>query len=160
MELGSSIILLILGLITLGLGVYLGVLVSRLKSQANKRRQSEDQLRELAKERQSHLIESIITISRAAVQDQCELSEACIRLKKLLENYPTIAEKSEFEIISRMYVELKDFDYLEARKKLSKQEKFNQDKRRFMVEDKFRDPMLKSMALLITTFEGMREERI
>lgn len=147
----------VLGIATLLLGAYLGYILSNLKSQKKKQKESEEKLKALAVERNTHLRESIITISRAAVQNQCELSEACIRVKKLLENYPTIAEKPEFEMIERMYMELKEFPYLEERKALSKQARFTQDKKRFMVEDKFRDPMLKALTILIEVFEKRRE---
>lgn len=157
MDTSNIILLILLALITLSLGVYLGYLLSRVKSQKKKQRDSEEKLLELSRQRKEHLVESIITIARAAVQDQCELSEACIRIKKLLENYPQVAERADFEIIARMYGELSGFAYLEERKALSKQEKFNQDKKRFLVEDKFRDPMLKSLKTLITTFEEMRD---
>lgn len=153
-------IFILLGLVTLFLGVYLGVLISRLKAQKRKQENSEQKVQEILVERDTHLRESIITISRAAVQNQCELSEACIRVKKLLENYPDIALQSEFEIISRMFNELREFDYLEARKAISKQERFNQDKKRFMVEDKFRDPMLKALTKLIEVFEKRREQKV
>ena len=71
----------IFGVVTLVLGIYLGTILSRLKSQKKKQKESEEKLLDLANQRNTHLRESIITISRAAVQNQCELSEACIRVK-------------------------------------------------------------------------------
>lgn len=157
MSVTSIIILLLLGVVTLSLGVYLGLVLAKLRKQKQSQKSSELRLSELMDERHHNLRESIITISRAAVQDQCELSEACIRVKKLLENYSEIEARSEFEIIQRMFVELEEFSYLEDRKALSKQEKFNQDKKRFMIEDKFRDPMLKALDKLIPVFEAQRK---
>ncbi len=157
MSLVNIIVLSLLGLVTLSLGIYLGLLFAKLKAQKKSQKDSEHRLGELMEERHHNLRESIITISRAAVQNQCELSEACIRVKKLLENHPEIQDKPEFEIIQRMFGELEEFSYLEDRKALSKQEKFNQDKKRFMIEDKFRDPMLKALGKLIPVFEAKRK---
>lgn len=157
MSLTFIIIFIVLGILTLVLGIYLGFLLSNLRAQKKRQLESEAKLLEIADERNTHLRESIITISRAAVQDQCELSEACIRVKKLLENYPTVSEKPEFEIIQRMFSELEEFPYLEERKALTNQERFTQDKKRLMVEDKFRDPMLKALKILIEVFEKRRK---
>lgn len=160
MTTSNILIFIALGITTLFLGIYLGFVLSKLKSQKRTQKESEKKIQAALIERDTHLRESIITISRAAVQNQCELSEACIRVKKLLENYPTIASKSEFEIISRMYGEMSEFDYLEARNAITKQERFDQDKKRFMVEDKFRDPMLKALTKIIIVFEKRREQEV
>jgi hypothetical protein len=148
------IILILLALIVLGLGIYLGVLLGKIKQQKIKENQMQDKLLSLASEREVFLKDSIITISRAAVQNQCELSEACIRVYELLKNYPELGAHEEYSVIRHMYEALSDFPYLAERQKLSKQERFVQDTKRFQVEEKFRSEVVKSLDLLILHFNA------
>jgi hypothetical protein len=148
-----------LGVVTFLLSIYLGMIIVKvrnlknarlLKQQLNERKKE----KELAK-RDAFLKESIITICRATVQKQCELSEACIRVKKLLENYPDIAAQKEFEVIQEMYTAIEEFPFLEARSALSKQERFVQDNKRFKIEEDFSEKMYNSLNLLLTKFENI-----
>ena len=70
MSLVNIIVLSLLGLVTLSLGIYLGLLFAKLKAQKKSQKDSEHRLGELMEERDHNLCESIITISRAAVQNQ------------------------------------------------------------------------------------------
>jgi hypothetical protein len=121
-----------------------------LKQQINEKKQ----LKKTA-EREVFLKDSIIIICRATVQKQCELSEACIRLKKLLENYPSIAQESEFLPIQEMYTEIEQFPYLESRNSLTKQERYKQDNARFKIEEAYTAKMHNSLNLLLERFENL-----
>jgi len=149
-----TIIFILLSIVLFFLGIYLGILISKLKSQKRQMNEIKQVQLQARKEREQFIKNSIIIISRATVQDQCELSEACIRIKKLLENYPELESKTEYSVIQQMYQDLSSFDYLEARSQLSSQEKYGQDKKRFKVEDTYRSEMLKSLNLLIQHFEA------
>ena len=130
-------ILTFLTLITLSLGIYAFVLLKKLKKQQQAGKEGEAYLEKMNQDRHQERIESLITISLATIQDQCEPSEACIRVKKLLEYYPDIARQEEYQVIEQMYQEVKDFDILEDRNALSKQEKFKQDNKRFLIEERY-----------------------
>lgn len=146
------ILFIFLTLVVFGLGIYLGMLLAKLKQQNIQTQQMKKVLELNLKEREQFLKDSILIIARASINQQCELSEACIRLWKLLENYPEVANKPEYAIIERMYQDLQEFAYLEDRDKLTAKERFDQDKKRFKVEDKYRSEMVKSLNLLIAQF--------
>lgn len=145
-------ILVLLALIIFILGIYLGILSKKLSMQ-NARKQSllekESIASANAKEREHFLRESIDIISKSTLQGQCDLSESCIRLKKLLINFPDIESIEELKPIHDMYKEIEKFPYLEERKKLTKQERYSQDKERFLIEDRYREKVNKSLERLI-----------
>lgn len=149
------IIFLVLGFLAFALSIYLGFVLKKLKV-----KKEQDQLKSEIRQRdfdkrQKFLKESIITISRATVQNQCELSEACLRIKKLLENYPEIASEEQFSAIQEMYLEIEEFPFLEERAKLTKQEKFKQDNKRYAIEEKYNKRVRKALELLLRKFESI-----
>lgn len=145
----------ILAVITLILSIYLGILMKKLKQQKHYHETILEEQRRKAQERAEYYKESIIMISRATIQGQCETSEACIRIKKLLENFPTIADETDFGIIETMYKDLEEFPYLEKRQELSKQEVYAQDKKRFKVEEKYNDDFIIALKKLVHKFESL-----
>lgn len=91
-----------------------------------------------------HIEDSIYEISRATLQEQVEISECVLRLKKLMDlvEIPTsIYER--MEPVRKMYVEISGFAILDDRKSLSKQERFEQDKKRFKIEGEYHQDILK-----------------
>lgn len=145
------IVFLLLGAIIFTLAIYLGVLFKKIKIQEQDKLTLEKKL----KERDDFIKESIKTICLATVQGQCELSEACLRLKHLLINYPTLSEDSKYSVIFEMYDEISEFATLEDRKALSKQEIFNQDKKRFQIEKKYESALLESLDSLYKHFKAI-----
>jgi hypothetical protein len=83
------------------------------------------------------------------------LSEACIRIKKLLEYYPHVENLEEFSVIQKMYNEIKDFATHDVRKELSKQEVFNQDKLRVKIEKEYHQKFMAVLPSLQNNFEQM-----
>lgn len=140
-----------LGLVTFGLAVYLGMLVKSLYAQKEQMNEHEHKLQETAE----YYKESILIISKSTIQGQCEVSEACIRIKKLLEFFPEIEHLEQFSVIQKMYNELKSFAYLQERKELTRQEVFKQDNARFQVEEKYQDKFVKSLRSLVEKFETL-----
>lgn len=145
-----------LGLVTLGLAVYLGYLLKSISAQKKLAKQAEDKRLKALEDHANYLKDSIITISKATIQGQCETSEACIRIYKLLEYFPDIAKEEKYDVLSKMNDELSSFAYLDERQELSKQEKFNQDKERFKVEEKFNDSFIKALKSLVEDFEALK----
>jgi hypothetical protein len=153
------IIFSVLALLTFSLSIYLGMMFVRIRNFKNAKLLKEqiNQKRQLKKaaERETFLKDSIIIICRASVQKQCELSEACIRIKKLLENYPSIAIKPEFSPIQEMYAEIEKFPYLDSRQELTKKERFMQDNERFKIEEAYASKMDNSLKLLLEHFVNL-----
>ena len=148
----AVIIYVVLTIVVFGLGIYLGIMLSKLKIQKAQSLETVQKEKERLAKRDEFIRSSIVSLSRAAVQGQCELSEACIRVKKLLENYPRVEQMDEFGVIQKMYRDLSEFDYLEARSQLTKQERFKQDNKRFRVEDDYREIITESFNSLIKHF--------
>lgn len=146
----------ILSVITLGLAIYAGRLLLQLKRRRSAGIEGEKYLEKMNQDRHQERIESIITISLALTQQQCDPAEACIRVKKLLEYYPDIARQDEYQVIEQMYQEVKDFDILEDRQALSKQEKFTQDNQRFLIEDKYKESLKVALSKLEIEMKKLR----
>jgi len=97
-----------------------------LKEEDVKRRQND---------RQESLMESIRIISLATVQEQCEVSEASIRLANLIPLTSSIDKSGpEFISIFSLYQEIKNLKTHQDRNDLSTQDRLNEDKLRFEAE--------------------------
>lgn len=147
------IFLIIGALIVAALSVYAGILLSRLRFQNKK----------IAKNQKKHLNylhESIETIAKAMQQDQCPLSEGCIRIAVLLDNLPN-AERHNFDTrwpsIHDMYERIKHMPTHDARKEFPKQEirKMDLERERFEVE--MEQPIKDDLQTLIL---WVKEERV
>ena len=80
--------------------------------------------------------ESLRIIALACVQDQCEVSEACIRIRMLLSSVDHF-DNSDFPYTFELYEKIKHFKTHEARKAMNKQDRFNEDNLRFKMENEF-----------------------
>ena len=138
-EQNQIIIFSVMGLIVLSLSVYFGILAGKVNIQKKQIEKATKEAVEKAHKRELSILESIEIISKGVIQDQCEISEGCLRIKNLkdqLEYFSTDLDLSSFD---QMYSEIEQFATLEARKALSKQERFDQDKKRFKVESEYED---------------------
>ncbi|WP_228517739.1 DUF2489 domain-containing protein [Aliidiomarina indica] len=112
------ILLIVAILIIAGLSVYAGMLLTRLRSQNKAVRTAEGK-------RLHYLHESIETIAKAMQQEQCPLSEGCIRIAVLLDNMPQASSAGfpqRFPAIHDMYERIKHMPTHEARKDYPKKE--------------------------------------
>ncbi len=148
-------ILIILGLITLALSIYLGMLFVRLRSQLKISKQKEKDYQNQLAEKELFYRDSIITICKATLQQQCELSEACLRIHHLIQYYPEKASHADYQVFSKMHEEISDFAVLDARKQLTKQEMHSQDKARFKIEDRYRTEIYNALKILKDDFQSI-----
>lgn len=110
------------------------------------------------KGRQDDLKESLRIISMATIQEQCEVSEAALRLSKLLPLFDKIDHKDEdFKAIYDMYDAIKDLKYLEERNALNINERFAEDDIRYAAEEKFKSEILKSCEIIYTLTKNPEE---
>ncbi|MAZ49603.1 MAG: hypothetical protein CME65_13665 [Halobacteriovoraceae bacterium] len=140
-----------LGTVVLFLGIYLGYLWRQLDLQKKETEKRKAESFQNKKEKDKYVVDSLDIIALATIQNQCDASECCIRVKNLIDYFPELSAKTELQVFHQMYEEIKDFPTHEKRKEQSKQKTFEQDKRRFRIEDKYRDRLLKSL-------ETLREE--
>jgi len=95
-------------------------------------------------EKQEDLKESLRIISLAAIQEQCEISEACLRMANLIPLYDKIKQGQEIQAVFDLYEAIKDLKYLDERKNLKINERFAEDDIRYAAEEKFKDEVLKA----------------
>ncbi|TVQ66927.1 MAG: DUF2489 domain-containing protein [Oceanospirillales bacterium] len=77
-----------------------------------------------AQEQKNYLVDSIRIISRSMVDGQCPLTEGCIRLKVLIDNYsPQLHQQSELQVIELMYTKTTHIPTLDAWKSLPSKDK-------------------------------------
>ncbi len=143
------IIFALLGILVFLLAAYLGILLAKLNQQKKHSSHIEELMEAANLEQEEFYLESLSIIAKATLQDQCETSEACIRIKKILEFFPEIESSPGLEPIQTMYKDLENFAYLDERNELAKQEKFKQDNQRFKVEEKYEKDFKAALKILL-----------
>jgi len=131
-------------LIILALGFYAGRLLFLLKLQNERQQAARDK-------RIKNISESIHTIAKAMEQQQCELSEGVIRIVNLLAALPLSSPpnfEAKYPHIHALFIEVSGFAVLEARQKLTKQEKRKQDHAREQIESEFESRVLSELPQL------------
>ena len=110
-------------LIVSALAFYLGRLLSQLQKQKLQQQQAKAEHQRKQAEHQQYLLDSIVLIGQATLEDQCELSEAGLRIWVLLENLqPELAQACRYPGLFAMYDCVKAMPTHEARKELDKKE--------------------------------------
>ncbi|WP_198533011.1 DUF2489 domain-containing protein [Salinivibrio kushneri] len=114
-------------LIILALSVYAGVLLAKLKRQTK----WQAEMKEAAiNQRNDKIIESVDVIAFAALQDQCDLSEAAIRLYMIMDHLQgdkRVEFDSRYPALFELYEAVKDTPRGEAIKGLKKNERMRLD---------------------------------
>jgi hypothetical protein len=139
----------ILGTVVLILATYLGFIFNKLKIQKEITAIKEMEYQEAVRKREESIVESLGLIARALINEQCDLSEGCIRIKKLKEIIPRLEDNKDLKIFNQMYAEIEKFPILEARNSQSSQEKFKQDKERFKIEDIYKIQIINTCKTLL-----------
>ncbi len=119
-----------------------GLIRWQLRSQRQAREAQQrllDEVRAKAQQQRDYLVESVRVISSAMGDGQCELTEGCIRLKKLLDHLaPYLHEHQDYAIINQMYEQTKHMPILDAWKKLKLKQRFEYTRERDELEQKHR----------------------
>lgn len=133
----------------------IGVGYFYIKLQKVKRQQIKAAEKYLQKEqeRQAFVKDSLRTIGKAYIAEQCDASEACIRLRMLIDRVDFV-QNIDFPIIFKMYDEIKHFKTHEARQALSKKDLNVEDRQRFAIEKKYRDNLRNECELLLQKLES------
>lgn len=105
--------------------------------------------------RQDNLQESIRIIAMATIQEQCEISEACLRIANLLPHLDMVDHTEEvWAPLFSMHKEIKGLKIKDDRKALKAAERFKEDKIRFEIEDKYHQDILAICKLLYEKTRG------
>ena len=144
-----AILLVLIFILSIGVTFFF-LKVKRLKAEREKR-VKDFLIKE--EERKDFVNDSLRIIALAYKQGQCELSEACIRMRMLIDRVDHI-ENDKFPYIFEMYEKIKHFKTHEARKALSKQERFNEDKLRYKIEEEFKDQIYKECDSILSMIQS------
>lgn len=142
-----NIVFLLVGIsVVAGLVFYTVSLLFKLRAQQQNRNQKNQK-------RIDNISESIQTIAKALDQQQCNLSEGCIRLFHLLEALP-VKNKPDFSLqfpgLYSLYYKVKNLPTHESRKSQTKTETKQQDLQREELEAQLESQILKDVAVLKT----------
>lgn len=145
----TTLLIIILGvLIIVGLALYAGKLLRRLKQQNQIRRDS-------VQKRVDRIDESIITIAKSMQQEQCPFSEGCLRIVVLLDHRPEAVEydyAKDYPAMHDMYEKIKHMPTHENRKKFPKKKIREMDKEREGYEVSMKDAILADVNKLLKQF--------
>ena len=137
--------------IILGLAFYAGLLISRIKIQTKLNNKKIELQKTKQQQRNESISESIRVIALATSQDQCNVSEAAIRLTVLLE---TLSLKDPIDIdttypaLSALFQKIKDMPTHEERKKVPVKALKKLDIQRQVFEAEHQDEIIKESLLL------------
>ena len=147
------IIALVIGaLIIAGLSFYLGRLLLLLKHK-------EQSQQAKIEKRNITLAENIYTIAWAMRDDQCELSEGCLRVWVLLDHIvpdpkqPALDNQQQYPGVFALYEKVKDLPTHDARKKVKKPELRAMDQQRLKDEVEFKSLIESDIEKLINRFK-------
>ncbi|MDF2179739.1 DUF2489 domain-containing protein [Aliiglaciecola sp. CAU 1673] len=144
MQLGLTLAVVSAVVIIVALGVYAGRLLYLLHHQ------QQQQKRQL-QQRQDYLVSSIRTIAMAVEQQQCELSEASIRLCVLLDNLPAPVNQAysqRFSALYELYSKVQHMPTHKAWSALPKTERRKMEQQRGEFEAELETRILKEAAEL------------
>ena len=138
-------------LIIIVLGVYAGKLLKQLSQQKLLQQQAlVDQQKSLNKH-DKKVLDSVLLITRAMQQKQCEFDEGCWRLSVLLASLKTMSDLgTQFPSIFGLYDTIKDFAILDARKTLTKKQRMSEDFQRMQALNKMHDGVVTDLTALHT----------
>lgn len=129
-----------------GLAYYAGTLLFKLRHQE---RQQENR----RMERITTILFSVHTIAKATLQQQCELSEASIRLCHLMDALPLKSPLDfslKFPALYQLFDKIKHMPTHDARKELTARERLKQDIQRGEFEAELESKILEELSLVST----------
>lgn len=135
--------------IVAALSFYAAKLLRQLAQQKKQQAEAELSRQQGLSEHDHKVFESVLIITRAMKEEQCDMSEGCWRLSVLLTSLKLSTEISQqFPAIFKLYDEIKHHSILDDRKKLTKKLRMKQDYQRMTVEAELHDDIVKDLDLL------------
>jgi hypothetical protein len=136
-------------LIIIALSFYAGKLLKQLSQQKLLQQQALVKQQQALNKHDKKVLDSVMLITRAMQQKQCEFDEGCWRLSVLLSSLKTMPDFIEqFPSIFALYESIKDFAILDARKALSKKQRMREDYQRLQALNKMHDGILSDLTAL------------
>lgn len=137
-----------------GLAYYLGTLLFKLKYQQQQQQRAQAEHDRKQAEHQQYLLDSIMLISDATLEGQCEYSEGALRIWVLLENFqPELAQACRFPALFEMYDCVKAMPTHDARNALDKKELRHLDHLRQQTEIRLAEQIKQDLRQLKTLLQ-------
>jgi Tfp pilus assembly protein PilN len=135
--------------IIIALAFYAGMLLQRLNKQKRQQKQALLAKQQSLNNHDKKVFDSVLLITRAMQQEQCDFDEGCWRLSVLMSSLKTVTELSvEFPAVFGLYDEIKDLAILDARKILTKQERMREDYKRMTALTNMHDAVVAELDAL------------
>ena len=135
--------------------VFLALFILRQRNTLSAERRRREKASEFTRKRRQSMIESIQILAQAVETDQIEYSEACLRVKGLLDHVePALLLKSPFSIFQQVHDKLQHMPTHQAR--LETEQKFvsKMDKERYAIEQNHAAEIRRAAAALrVYTFK-------
>lgn len=143
-------------IIVMSLAAYALHLHIKIKALAAEKQAKDEAERSLAQsnldKRNNGIIQDIKFIAQSLISEQCEMTEAVLRIHHLADALDTdIMLQDQFSSIHQHFLACKDMAIKEAYKELSKKLRFQQDQQRFRLEQANQNAVL-AEAQLITQY--------
>ena len=143
--------LLLAAVIVLALAFYAGKLLKQVTQQKEQQHQAQIKHQQALNKHDKKVLDSVLLITRAMQQEQCEFDEGCWRLSVLLSSLKTMTEMPvKFPGIYGLYNAIKDLAIRDARKTLTKKERMREDYKRMTALDKMHDKV-------VTDLDGLHQ---
>jgi len=130
-------LIVVASLIVLGLSLYAGKLIAQVRLQQQQAQLKLKQQQADIEKHNSYLIDSIELIAKAVIEQQCELSEAAIRICRLLEKVYTEDDRAyptRYPALHKLDCFLADYPTHQGYKALKRQERMRFDVKRAELE--------------------------
>ena len=137
--------------IVISLAFYAGKLLKQLSVQKEQQEKSALAHQKALNGHDKKIFDSVLLITRAMQEEQCEFDEGCWRLSVLLASLKTIDNsevEEKFTAIFSLYNEISAFAIMEERKKLTKKERMQQDLKRMKAEANLHGDVLADLKVL------------
>ena len=154
MPVSNTYLLVTAFLIVAGLSAYAVYLHLQIKKKQQESIAKDKAERELAQQnldkRNNGIIGDIRFIAQALISEQCEITEGVLRIHHLADALDSdIMLQTESTTLHSHFNQSRDMAIKEAYKNLSKKERFQQDQRRFRLEEANKDNVMKEAKLVV-----------
>lgn len=131
------------------LAFYAGSLLRQVARQKQQQQQAELANQKALAGHDHKVLSSVLLITRAMKEEQCEFDEGCWRLSVLLDSLKTSSElDQQFPAIFKLYNEIKHLAILDERKKLQKKQRMKEDYQRMTLVTELHQEIVSDLDLL------------
>lgn len=122
---------------------------AKVKEQEKNNKAVQEKQQQAWRAKREELANDVRFIANAVVQEQCEITEGCLRMKVLMDKLDEeLQHKPEFQGIQMFYKLTQDMPTHQAYKDLKRKEQFKLDQARYKLEDEHRALIMKEAKTL------------